>query len=296
MNKIIPTLWFDGRAEEAAKYYAGIFPDSSTGKITRYTEIGQDQHQQKPGSVMTVEFNLCGQKFIGLNGGPIFKFTPAVSFIASFSSPDEVTRAWEAFSEGGTPLMPLDSYPFSDRYGWIQDKFGLSWQLIYTPEVTEPSIMPALMFTGANAGKAEEAMNFYTSVFKDTAINTINRYTADNAPEIEGTVMYADFTLEGQAFAAMDSAQAHNFTFTEAVSFLVNCTTQDEIDNYWDKLSAVPESEQCGWLKDKYGVSWQIVPVQLDDLLENSDKDKSDRVMEAMMNMKKLNIEELENA
>lgn len=296
MNKIIPTLWFDGRAEEAAKYYAGIFPDSSTGKITHYTEIGQDQHQQEPGSVMTVEFTICGMPFIGLNGGPIFKFTPAVSFIASFSSPDEVTRTWEAFSEGGTPLMPLDSYPFSDRYGWIQDKFGLSWQLIYTPEVTEPSITPALMFTGANAGKAEEAMNFYTSVFKDAAINTINRYTADNTPEVEGTVMYADFTLEGQAFAAMDSAQAHNFTFTEAVSFLVNCTTQDEIDNYWDKLSAVPESEQCGWLKDKYGVSWQIVPAQLDDLLENSDKDKSDRVMEAMMNMKKLNIEELENA
>lgn len=296
MNKIIPTLWFDGRAEEAAKYYAGIFPDSSTGRITHYTEIGQDQHQQEPGSVMTVEFSLCDMQFIGLNGGPIFKFTPATSFTVSFPTAKEVTETWNILSQDGTSLMPLDSYPFSDRYGWIQDKFGLSWQLIYNPEVKTPTITPSLMFTGDNAGKAEEAINFYISVFKNASAGTIHRYEAGSEPDKEGTVTYADFTLESQSFSAMDSAQAHNFTFTEAVSFLVNCTTQDEIDNYWDKLSAVPESEQCGWLKDKYGVSWQIVPVQLDDLLENSDKDKSDRVMEAMMNMKKLNIEELENA
>ena len=193
--------------------------------------------------------------------------------------------------------MPLDSYPFSEKYGWIQDKYGVSWQVILSEEEALQKIMPSLMFVGNNAGRAEEAIDFYASVFDDTNIKQIARYGADQKPDEEGTIMYADFELEGQLFAAMDSAQEHDFSFSEGISLMVNCDTQDEIDYYWEKLSAVPEAEQCGWLKDEFGVSWQILPTKMNKLLfSGEDSDRSKRAMEAMLQMKKLDIEALKNA
>jgi predicted 3-demethylubiquinone-9 3-methyltransferase (glyoxalase superfamily) len=173
--------------------------------------------------------------------------------------------------------MPLDKYPFSDWYGWVQDKYGVSWQLIFTkPEGDErPRIVPAFMFIDYNLGKAEEAINFYLSVFKNTPsthggqakLGNIMRYSAGQGSDKEGTVMFADFMLEGVWFAAMDSAGPHKFNFNEAISLMVKCDDQAEIDHYWEKLSAVPESEQCGWLKDKYGVSWQVIPRALPEMI-----------------------------
>jgi predicted 3-demethylubiquinone-9 3-methyltransferase (glyoxalase superfamily) len=175
--------------------------------------------------------------------------------------------------------MPLDTYPFSERYGWVQDKYGLSWQLILTNPAGEerPLIIPSLMFVGNVCGKAEEASNFYCSVFKHARRGAIARYPAGMEPDQEGTVMFTDFQLEGQWFAAMDSAHKHDFTFNEALSFMVHCDNQEEIDYYWGALSAVPEAEQCGWLKDKYGVSWQIVPRALDALLGSSNQEQRAR-------------------
>jgi predicted 3-demethylubiquinone-9 3-methyltransferase (glyoxalase superfamily) len=209
-----------------------------------------------------------------------------------------IDTAWERLSAGGTPLMPLDSYPFSERYGWIQDRYGLSWQLILTDPAGEPRppIVPSLMFTRGMSGKAEEAMDFYMSVFGNTRKGTVARYGPGQAPEQEGTVMFADFMLEGQWFAAMDSAQAHDFGFNEAVSLMVYCDTQDEIDYYWDKLSAVPEAEQCGWLKDRYGVSWQVVPSALDEMMRDATREQLDRVTRAFLPMKKFEVAALEKA
>jgi len=124
----------------------------------------------------------------------------------------------------------------------------------------------------------------------------IFRYTKGQEPDKEGTIAHAFFTIEGQGFAAMDSAREHNFTFNEAISFIVNCKTQKEIDYYWDKLSAVPEAEQCGWLKDKYGLSWQIVPTAMGDMLKDKDKKKLARVTEAFLKMKKFDIAALKRA
>ncbi len=115
-------------------------------------------------------------------------------------------------------------------------------------------------------------------------------------PEKEGTVMFTDFKLEGQWFTAMDSAREHNFAFNEAISFIVNCNDQVEIDYYWEKLSAVPQAEQCGWLKDKFGVSWQIVPVDMDEMMQDQDPERSARVTQAVMKMKKFDIAELRKA
>ena len=297
VQKITPNLWFDGDAEEAVDRYTSIFDGSSIGAISQYDEASAEVSGRPEGSVMTVEFQLEGQSFLALNGGPQFEFTPAISFIVNCSSAEEVDELWAELSAGGETLMPLDAYPFSDRYGWTTDAYGVSWQLIYANEIPSQKIVPSLMFVGERCGQADEAMAFYTSVFDEAEINDVAHYGPDQAPDEEGTVMYADFTLCGQHFAAMDSAQDHDFDFTESVSFLVDCSDQDEVDYYWDELTADGgEESQCGWLKDRYGVSWQVVPSVLDELLRDEDAEKAGRVTEALLGMQKLDVEALEEA
>ncbi|WP_101295977.1 VOC family protein [Halegenticoccus soli] len=297
MQKITPSLWFDSNAEDAVNRYTSIFDNSSVGAISRYDEASATASGQPEGSVLTVEFELEGQSYVALNGGPAFSFTPAISFIVNCLTKDEVDDLWAQLSDGGTELMPLDSYPFSERYGWIEDEYGVSWQLIYAGDIPERKIVPSLLFVGERCGQAEEAIGFYTSIFSDTAIGDIARYGRNQPPDEEGTVMFADFTLEGQHFAAMDSAQEHDFDFTEAISFVVDCADQEEVDYYWDKLTADGGEEgQCGWLKDKYGVSWQIVPTVLPELTQGEDVEGARRATEAMLQMQKIDIGALEGA
>jgi predicted 3-demethylubiquinone-9 3-methyltransferase (glyoxalase superfamily) len=150
-------------------------------------------------------------------------------------------------------------------------------------------ITPFLWFDN----QAEEAMNFYVSIFKNSKILKVARYP-EGAPGPAGQVMTASFELEGQHFTALNGGPGYKFT--EAISFVVDCKDQEEIDWYWDKLTEGGEESQCGWLKDKYGVSWQVVPTILPELLSNPDKDKAERVMRTMLKMTKLNIEELRSA
>ena len=189
--------------------------------------------------------------------------------------------------------MDLDTYPFSERYGWLNDKFGVSWQLNLASHTQK--ILPALMFVGEQHGKAEEAMSFYVSLFENARILALQR-RGPGGDELAGTVEYARFSLHGQEFMAMDGGRQHAFTFTAAVSLYVDCQTQKEVDKLWDKLSAGGEPGQCGWLKDKYGVSWQIVPSALTDLLSDPDPEKSQRVMKAMLQMGKIDIAGLKRA
>ncbi len=296
-HKITPHLWFDKEAKEAAEFYCAIFPNS---KVTNITTL----HDTPTGDCDVVSFELSGQPFMAISAGPLFKFNPSVSFILNFDpSKDKNARknldaVWEKLSKGGTALMPLGKYPFSERYGWIQDKYGLSWQLILSnPDGEErPFIVPSLMFVGAVCGKAEEATNFYLSVFKNTKRGMIARYPKGMEPDKEGTIMFTDFMIENQWFAAMDSAREHKFAFNEAISLMVYCDTQKEIDYYWEKLSAVPKAEQCGWLKDKYGLSWQISPADLGEMMRNGTKQQIARVTQAFLKMKKFNIAELQKA
>jgi predicted 3-demethylubiquinone-9 3-methyltransferase (glyoxalase superfamily) len=241
---------------------------------------------------------------MAISAGPLFKFNPSVSFILNFDpSKDKRAREnldalWDKLSQGGTTLMPLDKYPFSERYGWIQDKYGLSWQLILSDPTGEerPFITPSLLFVGAVYGKAEDASNLYLSVFKNTKRGITARYPAGMAPDKEGTIMFSDFMLENQWFAAMDSAREHGFTFNEAVSFIVSCDTQKQIDYYWEKLSAVPEAEQCGWLKDKYGLSWQVTPSDMDKMMQKGTPRQIARVTQAFLKMKKFDLAALRQA
>lgn len=295
-QKITPFLWFDNQAEEAVNFYTSIFNNSKVGNVSRYDEASAQASGQSAGSLLTVEFEIAGYKFVGLNGGPVFKFTPAISFFVNCKTADEVQNLWDKLSVGGKTLMPLDSYFFSEKYGWVEDKFGVSWQLILSQGESEQKIIPSMMFVGDGCGRAKEAIDFYTSLFGNSTVISTFPYGAGQEPDKEGTLAYADFKLEGQLFAAMDSAHEHRFTFNEAVSFMVNCNTQEEVDYFWARLSAVPESEQCGWLKDKFGVSWQIVPVALFKLMSDPDPVKSQRVTQAMLQMKKIDIKALEKA
>lgn len=290
LEKITPHLWFDKEAREAAEFYTSVFKDSEI-------EDTSTIHNTPSGSVDIVTIELSGQEFTLISAGPLFKFNPSVSFLVACRTKDEVDALWDKLSEGGTALMELGEYPFSEKYGWVQDKYGLSWQVMFMGDrKIKQKITPTLMFVGKQCGKAEEAINFYASVFHDARVGDIDRYGKGEEPDREGTVKHAAFTLEGQDFAAMDSAHQHKFAFNEAISLMVHCGTQEEIDYFWGKLSADPEAEQCGWLKDKYGLSWQIVPTVMDEMLRDKDERKRARVTEAFLKMKKFDIAELRRA
>ena len=297
-HKITPHLWFDKEAREAAEFYVAAFGNGS--KITHTTTL----RDTPSGDTEVVSFELAGQPFMAISAGPLFKFNPSVSFIVNFdpsrekNAREKLDALWEKLSAGGTALMPLDKYPFSERFGWVADKYGLSWQLILSNPAGEerPFIVPFLMFVGQVCGKAEEAVNFYLSVFKNAKLGNVRRYGKGQEPDQEGTILFSDFMLEGQWFAAMDSAHEHHFAFNEAISFIVQCDSQKEIDYYWEKLSAVAEAEQCGWLKDRYGVSWQIVPTAMDEMMRRGTREQIDRVTQAFLPMKKLEIASLKQA
>jgi predicted 3-demethylubiquinone-9 3-methyltransferase (glyoxalase superfamily) len=297
-QKIIPNLWFDRQAEDAAAFYASAFKNSMVGKAIRAGKAGFETHGLPEGAVLTIEFEIEGQKFVALNGGPLFKFTPAVSFLVACRTREEVDGLWDKLSEGGAALMELGEYPFSEWYGWTRDKYGLSWQVMAMGgRAIRQKIIPTLMFVGEQCGNAEAAIRLYALVFKNAGIGDILRYGKGEEPDREGTVKHAAFTLEGQEFAAMDSALTHAFTFTEATSFMVLCATQAEIDFTWEKLTADGgEESMCGWLKDKFGVSWQVVPARLDEMLRDRDPKKVERVTRAFLSMKKFDIAELERA
>lgn len=297
MQKITPHLWFDKEAKEAAQFYISLFDNSKIKDITTL-------HNTPSGDCDIVSFELAGQPFMAISAGPLFKLNPSISFIAAYNTKEEVDALWEKLSDGGMALMELGSYPFSEKYGWIQDKYGLSWQVIYMGDnPIKQKITPMLMFVGNVCGKAQQAMDFYTSVFAgapdssgECKIGFNMRYEKGEEPDKEGTVKHAGFTLQGQQFSAMDSAHNHKFAFNEAISFMVYCKTQEEIDYYWEKLSAVPESEQCGWLKDKFGLSWQIVPTIMDEMFKDKDEEKMARITEALLKMKKFDMAKLKKA
>ncbi len=288
--RITTHLWFDKEAREAGRLYTSLFKDSKVKDTT--TLEGTPS-----GSVDIVTVDLTGQEFTLLSAGPLFRFTPAVSFLVACRTKGETDELWKVLEKGGSALMELGRYPFSERYGWLQDRYGLSWQIMFMGDrPIGQKITPTLMFVGNVCGKAEEAINFYTSVFHDARVGDVLRYAKGEGPDREGTIKHAAFTLEGGEFAAMDSAHPHAFTFNEAISFMVHCETQKEIDDYWSSLSSQPAAEQCGWLKDKFGVSWQIVPNVMDDMMKSKDKKAMARVTEAYPKMKKLDIKTLEKA
>ncbi|MEI7627045.1 MAG: VOC family protein [Bacteroidota bacterium] len=274
-NKIYPCLWFDGQAKAAAEFYSNIFPNS---------KLLSD-------SGMVVMFEVLGKKIMGLNGGPQFKLNASISFMVHLDSREAIDNAWEKLSEGGTALMQIDKYPWAERYGWIKDKFGMTWQLMLADMV---DLSPAMLFANTQYGRGNEAMNLYQSIFQNSGIDIKELY-GPGAAQTEGKLMFGRFRILDYSIVAMDGPGDHQFGFNEAFSYVVQCDTQDEIDHYWNSLIANGGKEsRCGWLHDSFGVSWQIIPSSLSKLMSNPAT--ASNVMQAVLKMNKLDIATLEKA
>jgi predicted 3-demethylubiquinone-9 3-methyltransferase (glyoxalase superfamily) len=277
-NKIYPCLWFNNQAKEAAAFYCTVFNNAHITHENPFVSI----------------FEASGQRFMCMNGCADIKINSSISFFVVYENKEELTLAWLKLVEGGSVLMPLDKYDWSQRYGWVQDRFGVSWQLSCGKfEEVGQVFTPTFMFTGEQKGNAEKAIEYYTSIFPNSSLVGILRYGPNDNDE-QGNIKHAQFTLHNQVFMAMDSGITNSFGFNEAVSLVVECKDQTEIDQYWNQLSKGGSEGRCGWLKDQFGVSWQIVPEVLGKLM--SDPERMPRVSQAFMKMKKFDIETLENA
>ena len=293
MPGITPCLWFDHQADEAMAFYTSIFDDSSIGHIERYPDESLDPHfAGMHGKVIMGSFELAGQSFLCLDGGPQFRINPAISFYCVFDDPAAIESAWQRLREDGKVLMEFQAYPWAPAYGWLQDRYGVSWQLALTAGDRPPQrITPMLMFTGPAAGRAEQAVADYAAVFDGSGIDALVVYEEGDG-DTPGLVKHARFHLGDNHFMAMDSTLPHDFMFSEAISLFVSCQAQAEIDRYWNVLTAGGGREsQCGWCKDAFGVSWQIIPANMGALLS-----AGPAAVRAMMKMRKIDIAELEQA
>lgn len=287
MKSFSTCLWFDSEGLPAAEFYTSLFRDSSIEIVNPYPETGHDIHGGTAGKVMVVYYKLMGQEFLNLNGGPIFTHSQSYSNFVSLKNEVELDKIWNAFQPNGEVRMPLKAYEWSPKYGWVKDRFGVEWQLMLDPEGTE-GIFPAMLFTDKMYGKGEAAINYYTRLFPNSSIENMYRNPQDN------TVMYASFKLFGKNFVLMEGPGEHASKFSEAFSITVPCKDQAEIDFYWNEMTKNGgEESQCGWLKDKFGLSWQIVPEGVERIMSGKNKEAA---MAAMLQMKKFDIAALEKA
>lgn len=276
-NKLYPCIWLDKNGKEAAGYYKSIFPD---------THITED-------NALVQMLSINGQNLMLLSAGPHFKPNASISFLIANENEEETVRLFNELSADGIVLMPLDSYPFSTKYGWVRDKFGVTWQL-YTGEKgnTDQYFVPTLMYVNQQNGRAKEAIELYTSIFPGSQTEGVMEY--DGKEDTKGNVQHAQFQIDHFTMACMDSSLKHQFDFDEGISLVVITADQQETDYYWDNLVKDGGKESmCGWLKDKFGVSWQIVPQKLMILMNQEDRDKAKQVTDALMQMKKIDIDHL---
>lgn len=283
-NDIFPCLWYDGDAKQSAEFYCKVFD----GEITADTPV-----------VMNID--LFGQRLMLLNGGPHFKKNPSVSFMVMCDTEDEVQKYWDQLVEEGMALMELGSYSWSKKYGWVQDQYGVTWQLFLGENASDQKIVPTLMFIHQNNGKAKEAMELYTQTFPNSHIGNILTYGAGgeghDIQEPAENVQHAHFVINNYSLFCMDNSYDHQFDFNEGISMVVMTDDQQQTDHYWNVLTSDGGQESmCGWLKDKFGFSWQIVPKRLIQLMNDSDQEKAYKVVQAMMKMQKIIIQDLEDA
>lgn len=288
MTNISPFLWFDHQAGDAAKFYESVFPGA---KIKSKNSISETPS----GNVEVYVMQIYHQEFQLMSAGPLYVITPAISFFIHCESAEEVDDLWGKLLTGGKVRMEVGEYPYSKRYGWIEDKFGVSWQLILMPAPMPKKIAPSLLFVNEKFGKANEAIEFYTAIFPDSKIVDVHR-AKNQPPYADGMVTYGSFMLSGNLMAALDGPGSHAFDFSEAISLMVNCETQEEVDRYWELLTKDGTEVQCGWLKDKFGVSWQVVPRGHEMYVGGPDPEGAKRAMQAMLGMKKLDIHLLKKA
>ena len=202
MQKIIPHLWFDKEAKEAASLYVSLFKNSKVKNLTTITGTPS-------GDCDIVTFDLSGQEFMAISAGPYFKLNPSISFFVVFDNEKEIEAVWNKLADGGKVLMPYNAYPWAHKYGWLQDKYGLSWQLSWSEHhKMEQKITPLLMFTQKMAGKTKNAIKTYTDIFPNSKTEMVVPYAKGDGDK-EGFIKHSRFELAGQNFMAMDSSLPH---------------------------------------------------------------------------------------
>lgn len=290
-QSIIPCIWFERDVETIAEWYVSVFPDSFVDYTTTFSS-------SPVGDTTIVTVSLAGQFVQLLGGGTTEERNPSISYMVSLSTAEEVESLWSQLSEGADILIPLDTYDFSERYGWLKDRYGVSWQVMHDGGMDIQRVTPCLLFVNEAFGRAEVAMNDWVSVFPDSYVRTEHtvRYTEDDGAALAGKVNYARFVLSGREFVVMDSNEPHDFSFQPTQSLVAFCETQEDIDAYWSQLSAVPEAEECGWLQDRYGVSWQIIPWEMEEMMSTGTQEQIERVVQACLPMKKLDLMTLREA
>jgi predicted 3-demethylubiquinone-9 3-methyltransferase (glyoxalase superfamily) len=292
---IVPCIWLDDQAEQAAAFYARTFPGGRITATSRYPETSDNPGGRPRGSILTVEIEVAGQPFTLLNGGPLFALNPSLSFFVHLDASDEAERLFAPLADAGRVLMPIGPYPWSERHGWVEDRFGVSWQVMAGRRPAGgATIAPCLMFAGPQHGRAEEAMRAYAGIFPGGRIVEVSRYAAGEGPV--GLVKHGRFVLAGQDLVAMDSHVSHGITFNEALSLQVICPDQATVDRTWAALGEGGAHGPCGWLKDRFGLSWQVVPARIAAWMASPDTAARDRAFQAMLGMKKPDIAALERA
>ena len=300
-QQIVPNIWCRRNAQQMGEFYSSILPEARAQIASRYPSTGLAEFQHGfEGEPLTVALHIGEYEIVLINAGDEFRPGPALSFMlnfdpAMFGEDEAAARAqlgniWRELADGGTERMPLGEYPFSKRYGWVEDRFGVNWQLMLTNPEGEPRpfVIPALMFNGREHSVAAEATDFYVSLFAGVpgGAAAANRQvygerTGTAGPE---SLAFGEFRVGDQWFMASDNGSGVDHAFSCGVSLEVRCAGQYEIDRLWSALSNNAHAEQCGWAEDRFGVAWQIVPDNMDELMQRPG------AFEHLMSMKKLVI------
>ena len=293
--EIVPCLWLDEHAEAAASLYVDAFDDAEVVAVGRYPESGSNPAGRPPGSVSTVDVQLAGVRVTLLNGGQAFRPNPSMSLHVIVPKEEEVDALHTVLSAGGAELMPLGAYPWSPRYAWIADRFGVSWQLFVQSVAPSTRIVPCLMFAGEHHGRAREAIDAYVAAIPASRVIEVQVFAEGEGGE-SGSVKQGSFELAGRPFVAMDGGRGHGFGFDEGASLQVACSDQAEIDRLWDVLGDGGAPGPCGWIRDRFGLWWQVVPARMSSWMASDDADARGRLFEAMLAMGKLDVDDLERA
>lgn len=276
LNKMYPCLWFPDKKTEAVHFYLNTFRNSEL--------LGE--------SPLASTFTIMGTKCMILEGGPKYQVNPAVSYFIYTGDFGEAERIYNILKEDGKKLMPLQAYDWSPKYAWIEDKYGVNWQIDGEEIRSQQKLVPCFLFANEKKLLVREAVQHYTGIFDNSRILLESPFTS-HAEMPDGTLLFSQFIIEGFIINAMSSLLTHDFAFGPGNSIVIPCDTQEEIDYYWEKLGDGGHYDMCGWLTDKFGLSWQIIPAELPALM--ADDKKRDRVVEAFLQMQKFDLQSLRN-
>ncbi|NQN66948.1 VOC family protein [Streptococcus suis] len=286
MQPIIPHLWYNTEAKEAVAFYVDLF-----GGNVDWTYTITDTPS---GDSDLIQFQLGDMTLAAISAGPYFKLNESMSLMVNVASKDEVTRLYQALSEGGRVLMPLGEYPFSPYYVWLEDRFGLSWQLSYAPDLDKPYQFDiCLLFSQDQVGLAQPMLDYYKDKLPQASVGQLSYYGEGEAAVEAAKLNYAELLVAGQKMIVMDHGYGGEASFNEAFSLMLYVDSQDELNFYYDLLSAVPEAEMCGWVKDQFGISWQIVPRILMEAYDTASPETVKAVNDAVLQMRRLDFDQI---